>query len=297
MISIVLAALVTAASPQSEVIDNKTVLMMTEAGFGDDVIIAKIKASPTKFDLSTNDMIALKKQGVSNPVLAAMIGGSESSPVSAKAGLSADSPDPMVPHPAGVYLLADWADTPKMVRVDPTTSNQTKTGGLLGYALTGGIASLSMKAVVPRDSARVQAAIGRPTFYFYFDQANQSLSSGAMGSAFLAGPAAVVTSPNEFSLIRFTVKKDRREARVGSFNIAGAKTGVMDKDRIAFDYEQIAPGVYKVMPTEPLAEGQYGFLYSMSASSGPALGGSTMVARVFDFGISKQGQVTVRAAN
>ncbi|WP_448659886.1 hypothetical protein ACPVPU_05065 [Sphingomonas sp. CJ99] len=285
------------APVQGEVVDNNAVVTMVGAGLGDDIIIAKIKVSPTRFDLSTDQMIALKQRGVSNAVLAAMIGSSDGSPVSAKAAMSADSPDPMVPHPAGVYLLADWDPAPKMVRLDPTTSNQTKTGGILGYALTGGIASMSMKAVVPRDSARVQSVRGRPVFYFYFDQANQSLSGGAMGSAFLAGPAAIVTSPNEFSLIRFTVKKDRREARVGSFNIAGAKTGVMDKDRIAFDYEQVAPGVYKVVPTDTLAEGQYGFLYSMSASSGPALGGSTMVARVFDFGVSKQGQVTVRSTN
>ena len=89
--------------------------------------------------------------------------------------------------------------------------------------------------------------------------------------------------------MRFNVKKDRREARVGSFNIAGAKTGVMDKDRISFSYEQVTPGVYRVTPSSDLEPGEYGFLYSMSAGSGPGMfGGGVMTARIFDFGITDE---------
>jgi hypothetical protein len=46
---------------------------MTHKGLGDDVIIARINASPTKFDLSDDDLAALKKAGVSDAVVAAMI--------------------------------------------------------------------------------------------------------------------------------------------------------------------------------------------------------------------------------
>ena len=74
--------------------------------------------------------------------------------------------------------------------------------------------------------------------------------------------------------------------RVGSMNLGGAKSGVMDKDRIAFDYEQVAPGVFKVMPRADLGTGEYGFLYSVSAGSGPGMwGGGTGGARIFDFAI------------
>src|SRR3546814_8155398 len=51
-------------------------------------------------------------------------------------------------------------------------------------------------------------------------------------------------------------KKNGREARVGSFNIAGAKAGVMDKDRIAFSYDKVGPGVFKVSPEQALAPGE-----------------------------------------
>jgi hypothetical protein len=46
---------------------------MTHKGLGDDVIIARIRASPTKFELSDDDLAVLKKAGVSDAVVAAMI--------------------------------------------------------------------------------------------------------------------------------------------------------------------------------------------------------------------------------
>lgn len=274
------------ATAQSEVLDNSSVLTLVQAGLGDDVVIAKIQTAPNRFDLSTDAIIALRQKGVSSPVLAAMITASKASPVSAAASMSADSPDPLVPHPAGVYILRASQPQPKMERLNPVTANQAKTGGLLGYALTGGIASVSMKSVIPGGHARISTSDQSQAFYFYFDESNPSLSRGA-SSSWLIGPSSPITSPNEFSLVRLTEKKDRREARVGSFNIAGAKSGVMDKDRIAFNYDQVAPGVFKVTPSEPLPPGQYGFIYSVTAGgSGPGFGGAgAMTTRMFDFGV------------
>lgn len=276
-----------AATPSfAETLDNAAIITLIKAGVGDEVVIAKIRSSANHFDLSTDQIIALKRDGVSSAVLAAMISGSQSSPVSARAAMSADSPDPTVPHPSGVYMLVE-EPTRKMVRLDPITSNQTKTGGILGYALTSGIASLSMKSVIPGGTARIVSDGSSPKFYFYFDESNQSLSSSYTGNG-IFGASAAVTSPNEFSLVRFDAKTNRREARVGSFNIAGAKTGVMDKDRIAFRYDEVAPGVFMVTPSEPLRPGQYGFLYSISAGGGSRMfggGTSAMTARVFDFAV------------
>lgn len=269
----------------AEIVTNDTVLKLIAAGMPEDVIIAKIKASPTKFELDTDKIIVLKKSGVSGPVLAAMIGAPSNSVTNA-AAMSADSPDPMIPRPSGVYMLDADPAPGKMVRIDPTTSNQTKTGNFLGYALTGGIASMSFKAVIPNENARVVSKTAQPVFYFYFDQANGSLSSGAGFNAFF-GPGSAVTSPSEFSLVRFDTKSGRREAKVGKFNIGGAKSGVMDKDRIPFQYDQIAPGVFKVSPSNPLSPGEYGFLYSVSGGGMGMAGGGNMMARVFDFSLVK----------
>ena len=54
-------------------VDNARIIEMTHKGLGDDVIIARIKASATKFNLSDDDLATLKKAGVSDSVVAAMI--------------------------------------------------------------------------------------------------------------------------------------------------------------------------------------------------------------------------------
>jgi hypothetical protein len=54
-------------------VDNARIVQMTQKGLGDEVIIARIKAGATKFDLSDDDLAALKKAGVSDAVVAAMI--------------------------------------------------------------------------------------------------------------------------------------------------------------------------------------------------------------------------------
>lgn len=272
-------------SVRAETLTNQSIVDLIRAGMGDEVVIAKIKASPARFDLSTDQIIALKQKGVSGPVLAAMIG-APTTPVSSAAAYSADSPDPMVPHPSGVYMFQPEPAPGRMDRINPTTSNQTKTGGFLGYALTGGIASMSFKAVIPNESARIFTGATKPIFYFYFDQTNANLSSGGGFNA-MFGPGAAVTSPSEFSLVRFESKQNRRETKVGKFNIGGAKSGVMDKDRIPFEYEQVTPGVFRVRPANDLGPGEYGFLYSVSGGGLGMAGAGNMMARVFDFSIRR----------
>lgn len=286
-LAVALAAVTFSVPVAAETLNNANVIELVKIGLGDEAVVAKIKASAAQFDTSTSALIALKQAGASSSVIAAMIEAANGANVSANAQMSSDSSDPKVPHPSGIYLLADWLPEPKMMVIDATTSNQTKTGGFLGYALTAGIASMSFKTVVPRPNARVVTQRTRPTFYFYFDQAGRSLSNGG-GSAFWV--AGAVTSPNEFSLVRFDVKNDRREAKVGKFNIGGAKAGVMDKDRIPFTYTTIAPGVYEVKPDNELAGGEYGFIYSASTGGGGVgiAGMGAQTSKIFDFSIPVQ---------
>ncbi|AEI38073.1 MAG: hypothetical protein ABF461_03515 [Zymomonas mobilis subsp. pomaceae] len=254
----------------AETLNNNSVLALTATGLGDEAIIAKIKNSDADFDLSTNQLIALRQKGVSSPVLAAMLETAQQK----SQKLSMDSPDPMVPHAPGVYLLDDQAVPPKMKHIDPTVTNQSKTGGTWGYALTSGIASMSIKASIQNETAKNQTDEDQPVFYFFFDEQNQ-------GSAWNAGTTATVTSPSEFTLIKMKSKNGHREVRVGSVNLGGAKSGVMDKDQIPFEAQLIRPGVYKVSPKYSLASGEYGFLYAIT-SNGPR---GALSGRIFDFSV------------
>jgi len=56
-----------------EDITNDRVIQMAKTGLDDEIIIAKIKTGHPKFSLTDNDIMALKKGGVSGKVIAAML--------------------------------------------------------------------------------------------------------------------------------------------------------------------------------------------------------------------------------
>jgi len=99
-------------------VDNARIIEMTHKGLGDDVIIARIKASATKFSLSDDDLAALKKGGVSDSVVAAMIQSTQLT--SPKVSIDGN---------------------PVAVR----TIGEQKVGGRLGHAVSFGIKSVKNK--------------------------------------------------------------------------------------------------------------------------------------------------------
>lgn len=266
-------ALLAAAPATAETLNNQTIVTLSGAGLGDEAIIAKIKSSTGEYDLSTDQIIALKQKGVSGPVIAAML--ATTMPATGPVSYSMTSLDPMVAHPTGVYLVGPTA----LTRIDATASNQAKTGGIIGYAFTGGLASMSIKAAIAGETARTAASTRKPSFLMFFDESNPD--SARQVATFASGASATVTSPAEFTLIQLMQKKGRREARVGSVNIGGAKTGVMDKDQIPFDYTMVRPGVFRATPKVDLSPGEYGFIYAINGTGARG----AMTARVFDFSV------------
>lgn len=262
---------------QEQVLRNADVIALLDAGIGETAVIAMIETSEVEFDTQTQTILSLSTQGVPSDVIAAMVRAEN-----AAVELSDSSPDPSEPHFPGFYLMDDWSPEARMWKIDPTVSTQTKTGGIFGYALTGGLASASVKAVISGESAAHQTPNSRPEFYVYFGGMDGT-DSGVFSTGFGNG----IQSPNEFSLIELKQKRDRREARVGSMNIAGAKAGVMDKDQIPFSYEQIDQGVFRITPDADLEPGEYGFLFSLVGGAGPGISGGVAGARIFDFTVTE----------
>ena len=62
-----------ATSIAQEVLTNDSVIQMVKAGLPEAVVIAKIKSTPSKFDLKTDSLVSLKKAGVTDEVLEAMV--------------------------------------------------------------------------------------------------------------------------------------------------------------------------------------------------------------------------------
>ena len=63
----------TAAYSQSEMLTNATIIEMAKAGLSPDVIVYKIKSSVDRFDISSDALIELKKAGVDDSVVAAIV--------------------------------------------------------------------------------------------------------------------------------------------------------------------------------------------------------------------------------
>lgn len=291
MVALVSALVLAAPLPAQEVMNNQTVIALTRAGLGEQVIIAKIRASTVQFDMSTDQMIELKRKGVSDNVISAMVEAAGRAPTAET--LVNDSPDPKVPHSAGIYMLDDSAGPAKMVRLDPVRTNQTKTGGFLGSALTGGIAKIKITTVLPGLAARIHTLSAHPKFYFFFNQPGAANPGQYVPGQYpqydpqqfmggIGGMGSFAKSPNEFSLVRFDVKKDHREASIGSFNVAGGAMGVQDKQRMQLTYNDVRPGVFEVTPAGDLPPGEYAFV-----SSGPA--GMTMMSSIYDFSVAPSG--------
>lgn len=112
-------------------VDNARIIQMTHKGLGNEVIIARIKAGATKFDLSDDDLAVLKKEGVSDAVVAAMV----------------ESTRLTIPK-----VTIDG--NPALLRI----IGEQKVGGRLGHTMSMGIMSVKGKAYLQGQHASVLAS-------------------------------------------------------------------------------------------------------------------------------------------
>jgi hypothetical protein len=266
---------------------------MVKAGLSEDLVIAALRKDNKKFDLGAQDMLQLKKAGVSDNIIKVML--DPSAPVASpaaqalaggvvgirparasgatpdagvsEAAIEANVNNPEAPHDSGIYLFAG----DKMTELERAAPQGTKTG-MLGHVLTYGIVKGKTKAVLPGPRASIRTGEERPVFYFYFEDKSAALGKTGFG-------AQTVSNPNQFSLLKLDQKKDSREVVIGTIGFASTSTGNESKSEIAFKSDKIRPGVYRVIPTANMEPGEYCFA---SASTS----GAAHAADLFDFSIN-----------
>lgn len=260
---------------------NDDVIKMAQAKLPDGVIVAKIKTSSCKFDTSLDSLIKLKQAGISDAVMQAMTEAGAPAPSTNPTPSASQPPpdpnDPLAEHDPGIYYVRQNPGGRRMTGLDPTAYSGGKSGGVLGSAMTYGIHKAKWKAVVRGARANVRITEQSPTFYFYFEQKHGTLSYSGGAGSFFGG----LSSPNQFSLVRLESKNDSRELVVGEFGAYGSSTGTRDKDVADFNFEKVAPGVFKVVPRADLKPGEYCFFYT-GQNTAMGTGGGTL----FDFGIN-----------
>ena len=272
---------------------NADVIKLVRAGLNDSLIAVGIRqAKATKFDITADGLVALKTAGVSDFVIAVMLDptappapppAAVASPVSGVAAVSpakeaAPAGDPFaVPRDPGIYLdTGGGPDT--LVVLEPSVFSQAKSGGILTSAMTYGLYKAKLKAVVRSPKANIRTPQQRPTFYFYFE--NRSASPGGG----FAGSAASATSPNEVVLAQMVAKRDSRELVVGEFGATGTSTGARTEDTVPLTIQKLAPGVYRVVPSEDLGRGEFCFFFA----SGAGAIGAGAAGKLFDFGVDER---------
>jgi len=166
------AATSSLSNPQGITVES--VIAMAQAGISDDIIIARLRKEGKEFDLSTEDLIRLKKANVGDGILMVMMdpkaeikpavvsptaqptvapiviqtpvipglptvnpSGATPTPGAVSSG---DPNDPMTPHDSGIYLYTKDRDgQAQMILLERAAYQGSKTGGMFTSALTYGI--------------------------------------------------------------------------------------------------------------------------------------------------------------
>lgn len=215
-------------------IENQDVIKLTRAGLSEDVIIAKIKSSSTRFDTSTDAILQLKQAGVKDRVLEAML--SEGKPTTQPAQSPTSKPNVAAskhyPAEIGLYINQEgkWHEL-------PAEKADWKTGGILK--------GFGRASIIGGGGADVDIYVNGPTSALTAPRKAEFLLHVAEGDA-----------PASYQLVKLTQKKDRREFKNGRSGFIGMKNGP-GKAAVTFEANKVAAGIYLIkLDLEP---GEYCF--------------------------------------
>lgn len=224
----------------TEKITNANIVGMAKAGLPQSVIIKTIESSDAKFDVSANAMILLKKQGVTNDVIAAMVEKTKGSSLPVKSS----NPVSKLPSLDLINQLYTYQKTTGSVTpLEKTFAAMKAKTKFLGY---GGA---SVVLTVDGEKSPVRIADTASTFIIH--------TSGI--------------SPSDFALYKLTVEKKKRQAIMQKIN-SGFKgfgsTATEAGSTLPFNVTQLKEGIFQLTPTTPLLKGEYFFAAKTQGGGG-----------------------------
>ena len=236
-----------------ETMDNAAVLKLKSAGLSDDLIAQTIAASPGHYDTSTDALIALKKDGVSDKVVGAMIA-KNANPNGPAAGsvpqtIVIAAPPPALPGvtDVGVYYKDNngaWTDV-------VSENVNFKTGGFAKSFFSDGIVKGDINGHLTGPSSKL-------VLNFPVEFAIDCLEGQTAG---------------DYQLLKMHTHPDGREFRSVTGGVIHTSGGA-ERDTIQFDAKKIAPRVYIVTIEGKLDPGEYGFLPPGTMNTGKNLASS-----------------------
>lgn len=245
------SASATAPVSAQEVMTNETVIQMVKTGFSESVILAKMRSSQTKFDTRTDALIELKKAGVPEKVMQAIVSGG-APPASAPAAAASAASAMAAPAPQGgrrgpIYHVSGG----KQVELIGTSGDiETSRAPFSGR---------KTELVIAGNKAKYRTADRQPVF----------LTS--------AEPADVV-------LVKLDPGKNDRNLRISGSSYVGpyagsvSQKGIRSEDRVDFEAERDQRGFTRIRPRAPLAPGEFAFVFTRTSGTMPQ-------GVLYDFGV------------
>lgn len=257
-----LLLLASVAIAQSAPLDNDAVLKLQKAGLGEDLIVTTITNSPGHYDLTTDQMIALKQAGLTDKEIGAMVSKNANpngTPAAVPTTIVLAAPPPPLPGltDVGVYYKGkdgNWTN------VDSEIVN-FKTGGALKSAFTNGIVKPDLNGHLTGPASKLK--LTTPVEFAIYMMEGQD-----------AG---------DYQLLMMHTHKDGREFRSATGGVFHSSTGAQ-RDTVEVVAKKIAPRVYGITFPGKIEPGEYGFLPPMTMNSGKNVASQ---GKMYTFSISE----------
>lgn len=137
------------------------------------------------------------------------------------------------------------------VKLNPTSIVGVKATAGLSMYLTG-LGTIKTKGFIVGPTASTNISPSELEFTAYFEPDQDDFS---------AGTSITIGSPSDLLLFKLTTKRKQRQIVVGTIGtFSGSSVGVDTKEAIAFTYEDLGEGMYKIIITGSPEPGEYGFL-------------------------------------
>jgi len=252
-----------------QALDNQSVMKLVKAGLSEDLIVTTINSSPGTYDTSANGLIALKKAGATDKVIAAIV--VKASGVTTAAPSPATSPESApgsaaTPSPAVVLAqgaLPDGVDTVGVYYLDSAGSHwqevpaevvNFKSGGALKHYASAGLLKGEMAGLVGGNRSRLTLKLPAK-FILYVPEGR---------------------APGEYQLLRLHENADSRTFRAANGGIVHDAGGAL-RDVLEYAPKKIAPRVYLIEIGEEYDRGEYGFLPPSDTAIGKGVPTATKI--------------------
>ena len=232
---------------KAEILTNRSIIEVIKAGLGNDIILSKINSSTCRFDVSTPALIDLKKQGVPEAVISAMIGKTNRAatvdPAAGSTPVSKSGNLPAISQLNYVHSYENGKVSPLEKLLGKGTTKK-KAFGYGGTELRVEVKGATSLVRLPQDAAGS----------FIINMGGNTLP--------------------DLALFKMKAEKDKRYAVTGLLTPSGPKSS---DDMLQVELSKLGDGVYGIKISSKLEKGEYCF------TSKPNLNQSTSASDVYAF--------------